>query len=311
MIDIPTSRYVGIFHRSIRLKMKSRFMKNWNFCIGDVKINLSTTEEGIHLDIPRFQCMDEIKTQEQDVWINLYSVEDIDIPEGVKCISPKEHPVWMNGTKVSRLSWDNFQRKPHMRIDYDLLEPNTLKCSIRSEHLSWAIREKYLWTGVALQYILIHHQHLIFHASYIKVQGRGIIFIAPSGTGKSTQAALWEQYRGAEIINGDKACIHVSDKPTVHGVPFDGTSGICHDISCQLAGIVLLEQAKDNTIERLRTALAIHALFSNVFVDRSIPYEWNKALELIMKLIDCVPIYHLKCTPDERAVETLERVLEK
>lgn len=285
-------------------------MKNWNYCIGNAKIRLSTTEEGINLEIPRFQCTDENKMQKQDVQIHLHSVEEIAIPKGTKCSSPKEHPVWIDGTKVSRLSWDNFQKNPHMRIDYDLLEPNSLECYIRSEHLPWAIREKYLWAGVALQYILIHNQHLIFHASYIKVQDKGIIFIAPSGTGKSTQANLWEKYRGAEIVNGDKACIHVKDQPTVHGVPFDGTSGICKDISCPLAGIVVLEQAKDNTVERLRSALAIHALFSNVFVDRSIPDEWNKALELIMKLIDCVPIYHLKCTADERAVETLERILE-
>lgn len=285
-------------------------MKNWNYCIGNVKLRLCTTEEGINLEISRFQCTDENKMQKQDVQICLHSVEEIAIPGGTKCPSPKEHPVWIDGKKVSRISWDNFQKNPHMRIDYDLLEPNTLECYIRSEHLPWAIKEKYLWSGVALQYILIHNQHLIFHASYIKVQDKGIIFIAPSGTGKSTQAALWEQHRGAEIINGDKACIHVKNEPTVHGVPFDGTSGICKDISCPLAGIVVLEQAKDNTVERLRSALAIHALFSNVFVDRSIPDEWNKALELIMKLIDCVPIYHLKCTADERAVETLERILE-
>ena len=286
-------------------------MKNWNFCIGDVRISISTSEkEKIELNIPRFQCADDTEFQDADVEITLHSVEDVSIPEGQQCSSPKEHPVWVEGTKVNRLSWDFFRPKPHMRIDYDLLTPNAFECYVRSEYMPWAISEKYLWAGVALQYILIHNQHLIFHASYIKVQDKGIIFIAPSGTGKSTQAALWEKYRGAEIINGDKACIHVKGEPTVHGIPFDGTSGICKDISCPLSGIVFLEQAKENTVDRLQSALAIQALFSNVFVDRSIPYEWNKALELIMKLVDCVPIYHLKCTADERAVEALEKVLE-
>lgn len=285
-------------------------MKTWNFCIGDVKINISASEkEKIELNIPRFQCVDNTKIQDKDVQIVLHSVKDIVIPKGSKCPSPKEHPVWVENTKVSRLSWDFFRPKPHMRIDYDLLNPNRLECYVCSEYIPWATSEKYLWTAVALQYILIHNQHLIFHASYIKVHDKGIIFIAPSGTGKSTQAALWEKYRGAEVINGDKACVHVTDNPTVHGVPFDGTSGICKDVSCGLAGIVFLEQAKDNAIEQLRTASAIQALFSNVFVDRTIPYEWNKALELIMKLAECVPIYHLKCTADERAVEILEQAM--
>ncbi|WP_370839368.1 hypothetical protein [Intestinibacter bartlettii] len=33
---------------------------------------------------------------------------------------------------------------------------------------------------------------------------KGILFSAPSGTGKSTQADLWEKYENAEIINGDR-----------------------------------------------------------------------------------------------------------
>lgn len=287
-------------------------MKYWDFYIGDVKFTLATSEtENIVLDISRFQCTGDKKIKEHNVSIRLKSVEEIEIPKCMKCPSPKEQPVWVDGTNVSRLSWDWFKATPHMRVDYNLLTPNILNCYIRSEHLAWAIREKYLWSGLALQYILIHNQHLIFHASYIKVQAKGIIFIAPSGTGKSTQASLWEKYRGAEIVNGDKACVHVMAEPTVHGVPFDGTSGICKDISCTLVGIVVLEQAQENVVERLPLALAIQALFSNVFVDCSVPYEWNKALELIIELSNRVPIYRLKCTADERAVEALELALKK
>lgn len=287
-------------------------MKNWQFHIGDTCLQLITSdEEGIELKIPRFRDDSNIEKQEHSIQINLHTIDNIPTPDGTKCPSPQEHPVWINGTKVSRLSWDYFRKEPHMRTDYDLLAPDRLNCYVRSEYLHWAITEKYLWAGVGLQYILLHQSHLIFHASYINVHGNGIIFVAPSGTGKSTQAALWEKYRGAEIINGDKACVKVSDSPTVHGIPFDGTSGICKDVSCPLCGIVLLEQAKDNSVTILPSAMAIQALFSNVFVDRSIPQEWNRALELIIKLIEKVPVFLLKCTPDERAVEALEQTLKQ
>lgn len=33
------------------------------------------------------------------------------------------------------------------------------------------------------------------HASVIRVNGHGILFSAPSGTGKSTQADLWENMK--------------------------------------------------------------------------------------------------------------------
>lgn len=285
-------------------------MREWYFKIGKANLCLSTSEKSnIELYIHRFQCIDEKESSEDAVQINLQRIEDIPTPTGTKCQSPQEHPVWINGTKVSRLSWDYFRKEPHMRIDYDLLNPNKLNCYVRSEYLPWAVTEKYIWAGVGLQYILLHHNHLIFHASYIKYRGKGIIFIAPSGTGKSTQAALWEKYRNAEIINGDKACVEVSETPMVYGIPFDGTSGICKDVSCPLCGIVFLEQAKENIVAKLPSALAIQALFSNVFVDRAVHQEWNKALDLIIKLMENVPVYHLKCTPDERAVDVLEQTI--
>lgn len=45
---------------------------------------------------------------------------------------------------------------------------------------------------------MIRASSLIFHSAYIAKDGEAILFSAPSETGKSTQAALWEQYRGAE-----------------------------------------------------------------------------------------------------------------
>lgn len=285
-------------------------MKKWYFHMGEIYLEFSVDDnEKIELNIPHFRHVSDMEETKQAVRIHLHTVEKLFAPEGIECHSPQDALAWTNGTKISRLGWDYFRKEPHIRTDYDLLEPKVLNCYIRSEYLPWAITEKYLWAGIALPYILLHHQHLIFHASYINNRGRGIIFVAPSGTGKSTQAALWEKYRGAEIINGDKACVKVSENPTVHGVPFDGTSGICKDVSCKLCGIVLIEQAEDNVVRTLPPAVAIQALFTNVFVDRNVRQEWNMALELIINLVENVRIFHLQCTPDERAVETLEKAL--
>lgn len=41
------------------------------------------------------------------------------------------------------------------------------------------------------------------HSSLISYQGNGILFLGPSGIGKTTQAELWSKYRDALIINGD------------------------------------------------------------------------------------------------------------
>ena len=67
---------------------------------------------------------------------------------------------------------------------------------------------------------------LVLHSAYIITrQGQGILFSGPSGIGKSTQAALWQRYAGAEIVNGDRALVR-PDTGTVSGVFYAGTSGI-------------------------------------------------------------------------------------
>ena len=45
---------------------------------------------------------------------------------------------------------------------------------------------------------------LLMHASAIFYNDKTVIFTAASGVGKTTQAELWQKYRNAAIINGDK-----------------------------------------------------------------------------------------------------------
>lgn len=152
-------------------------------------------------------------------------------------------------------------------------------------------------------------QHARFHAAYTGTPQGAILFSAPSQTGKSTQAALWAQHRGAEVLNGDKAAVRLDGAPTVHGVPFSGTSGICRNVSMPLRCIVLLSQAPENRIRRLGPSEALALLPQNAFADASVREEWQRTLSLLLDLIAAAPVYALACTPDVRAVETLEHAL--
>lgn len=244
-----------------------------------------------------------------DVRLTIRSVPSIPEPEGLRCGGSREYPTWRSGALISRCSWDLFRAQMHFRTDYRLDTPDTLSCTVREEDWYWATRTKYLWPGIMLQYILLHHRALIFHASYIGHEGRAILFTAPSGTGKSTQAELWRIHRGAQIINGDKAGISLRERPMAHGVPFSGTSGICENISLPLEAVVVLSQAPENTVRRLGPSEAAAALCPNLFADQAIPEEWSMALHLLLDLVAAVPVYALACTPDRRAVETLEQAL--
>ena len=254
---------------------------------------------------PKFACAPCASA----VTIEISSSPQLPTPTGQLLGRRGEKSIWRDGKNVTRLTQDPFRSIPHMLCSYDLTHPEAVRCIAREEDWRWATRSQFLWPGVSLPQLLLYHNTLVFHASYIEHQGRGILFTAPSQTGKSTQASLWEKYRGARILNGDKAGVQPGEMTTVHGMPFCGTSGICENVSLPLRCIVVLSQAKENTARRLGVREALPLLSPNVFADQLIAEEWQKTLMLLLDLVENVPIYSLACTPDVRAVEALEQAM--
>lgn len=168
---------------------------------------------------------------------------------------------------------------------------------------------RYMWSSLSLAQLMVFKNAFFVHASYIDVCGKGILFSAPCGTGKSTQAALWEKHRRAEIINGDKAGILVENGVYACGVPFCGTSGICKNKTLPLGAIVLLSQSAENSIKRLTGLEALQGVLQNVYLDLIAPNEQQMIFDLLIELLKTVPVYHLSCTPDENAVTALENAL--
>lgn len=148
------------------------------------------------------------------------------------------------------------------------------------------------------------------HSSFITHSGQAILFSAPSGTGKSTQAALWERYAGAEQINGDRSVIRCVDGVwTAFGFPFAGSSGIYKNKSAPIRAIVVLRQAPENAIERLGASEAFRLLYSETAIQRWNTQGHAAAVDLLIRLSAAVPVYRLCCTPDERAVQLLQQTL--
>lgn len=150
------------------------------------------------------------------------------------------------------------------------------------------------------------------HSSLVDYNGKGILFVGPSGIGKTTQAELWMKYRDAVIINGDMALVHEEDGVfSGHGCPWHGSSPYCENRQVPLSGIIVLEQAEENTIERLTGITMIERMMRNVFL----PQWYEKGVEGVMETVDhllsTVPVYLMKCRPDEDSVAMVETVLFK
>lgn len=163
---------------------------------------------------------------------------------------------------------------------------------------------------LALERRMIALGGLVLHCSYVRCQGEAILFSAPSETGKTTQANLWKQYRGSEIINGDRALLQeVNGRWMAGGWPVCGSSEECRREQTPVRAIVMLSQGKENTVSPLRPALAFSQLYGQITVNR-----WNreanrKAMDLLERLLASVPVYHLNCTISEEAVQCLESAL--
>lgn len=158
---------------------------------------------------------------------------------------------------------------------------------------------------------LAQRQGLIIHSSTILWKGKGVMFSAPSGIGKSTQAHLWQQLYNTPILDGDAtACRIVQGIPIVYGLPWCGTSGEFMNKSATLRAIVFLQQANENSIEKLDLRETMLRLTARCFL---LPWNnelMNQLLDTVQEIAEKTDCYLLNCRPDSEAVELVKKCLE-
>jgi len=235
--------------------------------------------------------------------------ETLDPPDGSLLHSEPALRVYGGGLQEQRYaglvkdSWEQaYLRGTHQGKSHSI----QLKTSRRSE----GICAREILDALALEHLVVQNHGFILHASYILWEGKAILFTAPSGTGKSTQAGLWEQLRGAELINGDRAIVRWTDGNAVAcGLPFCGSSQTCKNVTAPLGGIVYLGQSGKTTIQRLTGVQAFRRIWEGCSIN-----TWNRedvvlAADTVQKTAASVPVFYLNCTPDESAVIALEQML--
>lgn len=180
----------------------------------------------------------------------------------------------------------------------------------KGAHCVSEMRNSFFHLG--LEAMLIHKDRLCLHAACVKTGLGGLLFSGPSGIGKSTQAELWRTHRGARLINGDRPILSKGEGGWLAwGSPYAGSSQ-CHlNESCPVTAIVLLRQAEECSLRRLSLPEAFRGIWSGLTM-----HSWDAAFvtaacDLAMELISAVPVLEFGCTPDEMAVDYLEKELRK
>ena len=196
---------------------------------------------------------------------------------------------------------------PYAFVSRGEIRDGIIRCEYLPGNEKYMDYSRNLITLMDIEATLLHFGALILHSSSICWNGAGIVFSAPSGMGKSTQAALWEQFTGAEILNGDRTAIRITDGIWyAYGLPYAGTSGIYRNESAPLKAIVALRQAKENHIRRIAGAEAFGYLYPEAMIHRWDRQFESRAADLLLILISDIPVYLLECRPDRGAVEILK-----
>lgn len=202
------------------------------------------------------------------------------------------------------------QDPPYACVVRSKSTPHTITCFYIKGKESYLNYSRNICDILGLDSLLLQYNGFILHSSFIRWHRHGILFSAPSGTGKSTQADLWVKYEEAEVINGDRAGLRLIDGQwQAYGLPYAGSSGIYRNESASVAAVVILRQAKENRIRRLRGAEAIRYLYPEVTV-----HHWDREfvdqiLNLLTELTAAVPVYLLECLPDRDAVELVKQTV--
>lgn len=186
----------------------------------------------------------------------------------------------------------------HYRIGIDSRARNALK---------W---DRNLLGLMALEHDCILQDAFLLHASCVIDDGGAVLFSAPSGHGKSTQADLWAQYAGARIVNGDRTLVFCRDGQWfASGFPVCGSSDHCLDRTAPLKALVYLEKAPENRAAALTPLQAVRRFYSQAFINRWSGADCAAVSNLLIDLFRQIPTFHYRCTKEADAVSYLRQTI--
>jgi len=107
----------------------------------------------------------------------------------------------------------------------------------------------------------------VMHGVLLDCRGHGILFTAPSSTGKSTHAENWRKaVPDSRIINGDKPVILFRENQvTGYGTPWAGKEGIQVNASVPVEAVVFLHRAEENSISEIPFPRALPQLIGCIY----------------------------------------------
>lgn len=297
------------------------------FQVGDFRFRISYPEEITPPDnFMKFECMGSAGADDEqgdcggiEYVYNIEVADSLPAPEGKVIARRPDLVVFQGGKDQTRTDGGQglesrligVKGNPNFYACYRETSADSAQVVLARDRIRELNIDPMFTSLLALERRFVKRDQMILHCAYVEYQGGAILFSAPSETGKTTQANLWEKYRGSRTVNGDRSLLgKIGGRWTAQGWPVCGTSEVCNNEAIPVRAVVMLSQKPENRAERLTPGHAFPLLYSQITVNK-----WNKEDHVhIMDLIDDflrnVPVFHLGCTISEEAVECLEGALE-
>lgn len=161
--------------------------------------------------------------------------------------------------------------------------------------------------------VMYHYNGILIHGAALLYTGKAYLFVAPSGTGKTTHVMLWQKCLGDKmaILNGDKPFLRVHDGAiTVYGGPWQGKESYGMNSSAPLGGVFLLHRGEENTVRQASVPEALQKLLmSTVFPEDA--EGRSKVLAVMNCLCSTVPVGILHCNMEDEAVYTVKKFIDE
>ena len=145
---------------------------------------------------------------------------------------------------------------------------------------------------------------LEMHASVIMNEGKGYLFLAESGTGKSTHSRMWlENIPGSRLLNDDNPIVRVLDDGSVwvYGSPWSGKTPCYRNESCPVGAMVEIVRAGVNRATLKDGVNAFSRVYSSSSGMKFDDVMGDKLCDTVCAVVSAVKVFALECLPDSDA----------
>lgn len=192
------------------------------------------------------------------------------------------------------------------------ISPDWTKFILYEDHTNTKGERAFREFGFLFSYAVLNFHACVFHGVVMEYRGKGILVMAPAGTGKTTHTRMWRDYKNALIINGDRCLCRKKDGIWyAYGMPWSGSSGEYINRKIPISYIVNLKRGKENRTEKVSVFDGTFRLMQRVFAPTWPGDLQNKAIDYCEELASEIPIVDFYCRPDPESVEVLSKALEE